>query len=89
MLLRMKNFNIMGVHWKIRFLRGAWTFFRFKGRGELGKKEGGGLIPQCTLRDITEDINSLNSKQREVINVVYTWAEDYVKCNGHNVEHVN
>ena len=50
---------------------------------------GGGLIPQCTLRDITEDINSLNSKQREVINVVYTWAEDYVKCNGHNVEHVN
>ena len=45
MALRMKNFNILGVHWKIRFLggegftkigggdclkRGAWTVCRFK-----------------------------------------------------------
>ena len=28
--------------------RGAWTVCRFKGGG-LGKKEGGGGIPQCTL----------------------------------------
>ena len=53
--LRMKNFNIMGVHWKIQFSRvgftkkpiyrgdclrrGAWTVFRFK--EILGKKKGG------------------------------------------------
>ena len=52
--LRIKNFNIMGVHWKIQFLEGgarksniggnclkmgAWTVWRFK-RG-LGEKEGG------------------------------------------------
>ena len=30
--LTMKNFNILGVHWKIRFLRGG------------GKKEGGGVF---------------------------------------------
>ena len=36
--------------------------------------------------DIAEGINSLNSKQREVFNVVHTWAKDYVKYNGHNVE---
>ena len=54
MWLRMKNLNILGVHWKIRILvrgftkkqyregdcpkRGAWTICKFK-RG-LGKKEG-------------------------------------------------
>ena len=51
----MKNFNSMGIHWKIWFLRGvhekpiyrgelpkkgAWTVCRFKGR--LGTKEGEG-----------------------------------------------
>ena len=48
--LRMKNFNIMGVPWKIRFLKGgswkasmpkkvgAWTVCRFK--RWLGKKRG-------------------------------------------------
>ena len=51
----MKNFNILGVHWKIQFLeggsrktnieggnclkRGAWAVCQFK--GELGKKEEG------------------------------------------------
>ena len=39
--------------------------------------------------DIAEGINSLNSKQREVFNVVHTWAKDYVKYNGHNVEPVH
>ena len=39
--------------------------------------------------DIAEGINSLNSKQREVFNVVHTWAKDYVKYNGHNVESVH
>ena len=53
MVLRMKNFNIFGVHWKIRLLggftknqyrggnclkRGAWTVCRFN--GGLGEKEG-------------------------------------------------
>ena len=58
MVLRMKNFNILGVHWKIQFLeggsrktnieggnclkRGAWAVCQFK--GELGKKEGGGGV---------------------------------------------
>ena len=56
--LTMKNFNILGVHWKIWFLgggltknqyrgdelpkKGAWTVCRFK--GGLGKKDGGGVF---------------------------------------------
>ena len=36
--------------------------------------------------EIAKGINSLNSKQREVFNVVYTWAKDYVKYYGHDVE---
>ena len=35
--------------------------------------------------DIPEGINSLNSKQREVFNVVHPWAKNYVTYNGHNV----
>ena len=31
---------------------------------------------------ITEDINSLDSKQREVSNVVHPWAKGYIKYNG-------
>ena len=54
MVLRMKNFNILGVRWKIWLLggdvhekqyrggglpkKGAWTVCQFK--GELGKREG-------------------------------------------------
>ena len=62
MLLRMKNFNILGIHWKIRLLGGgsqktieggggAWTVCQFK-KG-LGKKEedgsfeGGGWYPNA------------------------------------------
>ena len=33
-----------------------------------------------------EDIDSLNAKQGEVFNVVYTWAKDYVQHDGNNVE---
>ena len=32
--------------------------------------------------NITEGISSLNSKQREVFNVVHTCAKDFVKYNG-------
>ena len=32
-------------------------------------------------------INSLNSKQRKVFNVVHVWVKDYVKYNGHNVRY--
>ena len=58
MALRMKNFNIFRVHWKIRLLgegsrkinleggglhkKGAWTVCWFK--GGLGKKEGSGIF---------------------------------------------
>ena len=38
--------------------------------------------------EITKGVNSLNSKQKEVFNVVHKWAKDYVKCIGHNVEPV-
>ena len=38
--------------------------------------------------EIAKSVNSLNSKQREVFNVVHKWAKDYVKCNGHNFEPV-
>ena len=44
--LRIKNFNILGVHWKIRLLgRGVWTgglgqFADLRGGGSLGGKGG-------------------------------------------------
>ena len=31
-------------------------------------------------------IHSLNSKQREVFNLVHTWDKDCVKYDGHDVE---
>ena len=64
MVLRMKNFNILGAHWKVRLLGG---FTKNKYIGEIGqfanlrgawKKEGvvflmgGGLIPQWTLCEV-------------------------------------
>ena len=46
--------------------------------------------PQILPNDeITKSINFLNSKQREVFNVFHTWAKDYVKYNGHDVEPVH
>ena len=39
--------------------------------------------------EIAENINSFNSKQREIFNLFQKSAEDYVKCNGHNVEPVH
>ena len=59
MVLRMKNFNIFGDHWKVRLLGGggflknqyiggiAWkveTWAVFWFKGGLGKKEGGGVF---------------------------------------------
>ena len=44
------------------------------------------FMPQkLTGDEITEGMNSLNSKQR-VFNVIHTWAKDYVKNYGHNFE---
>ena len=40
-------------------------------------------MPKILPGDETaKGINSLNSKQMKVFNVVHTWAEDYVKYNG-------
>ena len=36
--------------------------------------------------EIAEGINSVNSKQKEVFNVVHKWVKEYVKSNRHNVE---
>ena len=63
MVLRMKNFNILGVHWKIRLLRGgpwktnieegdclkrgAWRICWFKGGGLARKRGGGGWYPNA------------------------------------------
>ena len=48
------------------------------------------LIPQILAdNEIAEGKNSLNSKQREVYNVVHAWAKDYVKHDMHNVEPIN
>ena len=38
--------------------------------------------------EFANGVNSLNSKQRKVFNVVHKWDKDYVKCNGHNGEPV-
>ena len=48
------------------------------------------FMPQVLPDDkIAKSINSLNSKQREVFNVVHTWATNFVKCDGQDVEPVN
>ena len=39
--------------------------------------------------EIADSINSLNSKQRETFNAVHTWAKEYVKYDGHNVESIH
>ena len=45
------------------------------------------FMPQILPDDETaKDINSLNSKQMEVFNVVHTWAKDYVKYIEYNFE---
>ena len=36
--------------------------------------------------EIADSINSLDSKQKELFNVVHTWGKDYVKYNRHNVK---
>ena len=42
-------------------------------------------MPKILLDDeIAESINSLNSKQKEVFNVVFTWSKDYLKYDGHD-----
>ena len=47
-------------------------------------------MPQILPDDeITGGINSLNSKQREVFNVVHKSGKKYVKCNEHNVEPIH
>ena len=38
---------------------------------------------------ISKGINSLTAKQREVFNMVHTWAKDYVKYDGRDVESVH
>ena len=37
-------------------------------------------------QEVAEEINSLNSKQREVFNAIHTWAKDYVKYDTHDIE---
>ena len=39
--------------------------------------------------EIAEGIISLNLKQRAVFSVAHTWAKDYVKYNGNDVEPVH
>ena len=41
------------------------------------------FMPQILPDDeIAEGINRLNSKEKEVFNVVHKWGKEYVKCNG-------
>ena len=48
------------------------------------------FMPQILPDDeIPEGINSLNSKQREVFDMVHSWAKEYEKCDGHNVEPIH
>ena len=47
-------------------------------------------MPQVLPGDeIAKGISSLNSKQREVFNVVHTWAKLFVKYDEHDVEPVH
>ena len=48
------------------------------------------FMPQIFQDDqITEGINSLNSKQREVFNMVHTWANEYVKYDRDNAQPIH
>ena len=48
------------------------------------------FMPQILpVDEIAKGINSLNSKLREVFNVVHKWAKDYVKYDWHHVEPVH
>ena len=38
--------------------------------------------------EIAKRINLLNSKQRKVFNVIFTWTKDYVKYDGYNIASV-
>ena len=47
-------------------------------------------MPQILAHDeIAEGLNSLNLKQRDVFNVVNTWAKCYVRHSVHNVEPIH
>ena len=42
------------------------------------------ILPDYEI--VVEGINYLNSKQREVVNVVHIWVKDHLKYGGHYVE---
>ena len=45
------------------------------------------FMPQMLTGDeISEGINSLNLKQRQMFNMVHTWGKDHVNNNGNNVQ---
>ena len=47
-------------------------------------------MPQILPDDgIAGGINSSNSKQKEVFNMVHTWDKDYIKYDGHNVQAIH
>ena len=67
--LRMKNFNIMGVYWKIQFLgwvtKNQYIAGNCLERMGLPKKRGGGwLIPKCTLWSHSERATKKYSKKK-------------------------
>ena len=50
------------------------------------------FMPQILPDDeIAKGINFLNSKQREVFNMIHTWVENYVKYDGqhHTSAHIS
>ena len=49
MVIRMKNFNILRVHWKIRLLEEGWGSRKTNIEGAISKK-GGGLGQLVDLR---------------------------------------
>ena len=63
--------------------------YRSESNSEEERNKTSGLfdfMPQILPDDeIAEGINSLNSNQREVFNVVHSWSKDYLKYDGHNI----
>ena len=47
------------------------------------------IVKILTDDEIAEGTKSLNSKQRELFNVVHAWVKDYLKNDGPNVEPVH
>ena len=90
-----KRVNNQDPHSQIENNETPWAEYPNENDSEDTETNKTSTIPNFMPQILPNDeigkgiVNSLNSKQREVFNVVYAWAKDYVKYDGHNVEPIH